>query len=250
MCRTIPCLLIFCLSALTACDESPTRPDHGDARLLSRPEGPTGTPTRGHSRLHLGGDRDGALYVPLDYTASRPAPMIVALHGAGGQSADWTPWQIEAQARGIVLLMPDSRLSTWDILYGKYGDDVSFIDQALAHVFARCSIDTDRMALMGFSDGASYALSLGVANGDLFSHLIAFSPGLLDLATARRGKPQIFVSHGTQDMILFASITRNGIVPRLQRWGHDVEYHEFGDGHIIPDEIASAALDWFAPPID
>ncbi len=33
----------------------------------------------------------------------------------------------------------------------------------------------------GFSDGASYALSLGVPNGDLFTHIVAFSPGFMRL---------------------------------------------------------------------
>jgi len=31
----------------------------------------------------------------------------------------------------------------------------------------------------GFSDGASYALSVGITNGDLFTHVIAFSPGFV-----------------------------------------------------------------------
>ena len=35
------------------------------------------------------------------------------------------------------------------------------------------------MCASGFSDGASYALSLGAANGDLFTHIAAFSPGFM-----------------------------------------------------------------------
>jgi predicted esterase len=54
-----------------------------------------------------------------------------------------------------------------------------YLDQALQHVFETYSIDPGRVGLGGFSDGASYALSLGVANGDLFSHIIAFSPGFM-----------------------------------------------------------------------
>lgn len=58
-----------------------------------------------------------------------------------------------------------------------FGPDVLYLNKALHHVFNRYSIDPSRLAVAGFSDGASYALSLGVANGDLFSHIIAFSPG-------------------------------------------------------------------------
>ena len=53
------------------------------------------------------------------------------------------------------------------------------MDQAVHHVFERYSIDPGRIGLAGFSDGASYALSLGVANGDLFTHIMAFSPGFM-----------------------------------------------------------------------
>jgi hypothetical protein len=53
----------------------------------------------------------------------------------------------------------------------------------------------------GLSDGASYALSLGLLNGDLFTHVIAFSPGFVAKGT-RRGNPQVFVSHGLRDQVL------------------------------------------------
>jgi len=51
------------------------------------------------------------------------------------------------------------------------------------------------VAIQGFSDGASYALSLGLTNGDLFTHVIAFSPGFAAPAE-QRGRPRIYVSHG------------------------------------------------------
>ena len=115
---------------------------------------------------------------------------------------------------------------------------------SLAHTFARCQINLAQIALLGFSDGASFALSLGTANGNLFSHLVAFSPGLLDLTTKRHGKPAIFASHGTCDQILLASLTRDGIVPRLRRWGHEVTFTEFNGGHELPPDILTDALDW------
>ncbi len=53
----------------------------------------------------------------------------------------------------------------------------------------------------GFSDGASYALSIGLTNGDLFTHVVAFSPGFASPVTYT-GKPPVFVSHGTHDEVL------------------------------------------------
>jgi phospholipase/carboxylesterase len=54
------------------------------------------------------------------------------------------------------------------VLVGGYGPDVEFIDRALGWVFDRLTLDTRRLAIMGISDGASCAFSLGITNGDPF----------------------------------------------------------------------------------
>ena len=56
------------------------------------------------------------------------------------------------------------------MLIGRYGSDIAFIDRALAQIFNRNAIDPSKVAIAGFSDGASYALSVGLTNGDLFTH--------------------------------------------------------------------------------
>ena len=106
---------------------------------------------------------------------------------------------------------------------GGYGPDVEFIDRALDWAFDRLTLDTRKLAITGFSDGASYALSLGITNGDLFTRVIAFSPGFMAPAT-RRGKPQAFVSHGTRDRVLPIGSCSRRIVPQLDHAGYRVRY--------------------------
>jgi phospholipase/carboxylesterase len=148
------------------------------------------------------------------------------------------------ESRNIVVLAPDSRGSTWDIAFGGFGEDVDFIDIALAYTFDRCVINPASIALGGFSDGASYALSLGASNGDLFSHLVAFSPGFYGPGTLR-GKPKIFVSHGTADPILPFSWTSTKLVPSLETQGYSVKFVQFAGGHAVPLTVATEAIDWF-----
>jgi phospholipase/carboxylesterase len=105
-------------------------------------------------------------------------------------------------------------------------------------------VDASRLAVGGFSDGASYALSLGVTNGDLFTHVIAFSPGFLAPA-GKHGSPALFVSHGTRDRVLPIDVCSRRLVPQARREGYRVEYREFDGGHAVPPEIARGALDWF-----
>ncbi len=216
-----------------------------DTHLTARPGTPTASATTGLSRLGIGGQRDGMLYVPLSYAPATPLPLFVALHGAGGSGSDWQSYADRAEARGFVLLAPDTRYWTWDVTGDTFGADVEFVDRALRFVFERCAIDPARVALAGFSDGASASLSLGLANGDLFTHLVGYSPGMVYLTSPAVGKPEIFVSHGTLDSMINVSVSRDGIVPYLRDAGYAVVYKEFYGGHTVPAEISEAALDWF-----
>ncbi len=218
----------------------------GGPRLTARPGSPTLTPTPGLSELGLATPRDGLLYVPESYSPETPAPLFIAFHGAGGAASNWESYYERAEERGMVFLATDSRGSTWDIIvFGGFGPDVTFLDQALEHTFERCRIDPARIAMGGFSDGASYALSLGVSNGDLLTHLIGYSPGFHTPSDPIVGTPRVYISHGTQDNILPVSISRDIIVPSFQNAGYDVTYEEFAGGHEVPAEISESALDWF-----
>jgi phospholipase/carboxylesterase len=216
-------------------------------RLLARPTPPpsdTAAPT-GLRPLGLGSGRDGLIYVPAGYRATEEAPLALMLHGAGGDARSGiSPFLNLADEAGLVLLAPESRGRTWDVLVGDYGPDVEFIDRTLKQTFDRLAVDAGRLAVEGFSDGASYALSIGLTNGDLFTHVIAFSPGFMAPA-AYTGKPPVFVSHGTHDEVLPIQETSRRIVPRLKRSGYEVRYREFDGPHTLPESVAGEALEWF-----
>lgn len=223
-------------------------PDGQSGRLLARPGGPASTgaqPAAGLHPLELGEGRDALLYLPEGYHAETPAPLAVMLHGAGGSAHHaLQPFLHHADAVGVILLAPSSRGRTWDLILGGYGADVARLDRALDEVFGRYAVDARHLAVGGFSDGASYALSLGITNGDLFTHLIAFSPGFAAPA-AQHGAPRVFVSHGTEDRVLPIAACSRSTVPRLQRAGYDIRYEEFEGGHTVPAPIAEEALRWF-----
>jgi predicted esterase len=196
--------------------------------------------------MMLGAARDSYLYVPVGYRAERSAPLILLLHGAGGHAQQGLELLRNlADATGVVLLAPASRERTWDLLIGRrFGPDVTIIDRALEQTFSRYAVDPTRLAIGGFSDGASYALSLGITNGDLFTHVLAFSPGFVAPA-GKTGLPRIFVSHGTRDGVLPIDRCSRRIVPELERGGYEVLYREFDGGHTISPDIALEAVGWF-----
>ncbi len=216
------------------------------ARLTARPLKTTEKTTvaPGTSRLGLGDRRDATLRVPNNVTGR--LPLMVLLHGAGGTADRMTQRLAPAiEASELVVLAPESRGQTWDAITLDFGPDIVFLDKALERVFATVAIDPERVTLAGFSDGATYALSLGLINGDLFPRLVAFSPGFLVEGQAH-GKPRIFVSHGTSDPILPIDHASRVIVPDLRKRGYDVTFREFDGVHEVPPAIATEALTWAA----
>jgi phospholipase/carboxylesterase len=196
--------------------------------------------------LRLGGRRHSYLYVPKRCDPAQPQPLVLLLHGAGGHAHDGLDiLRHAADDAGLILVAPASGAHSWDAITRRdFVTDLGLVDRALTQVFKHHAVDSSHLAIGGFSDGASYALSLGLANGDLFSHIMAFSPGFI-APIVPRGSPKIFISHGTKDEILPIVPCSRHIVERLRGADYSVTYTEFDGGHTIPPEVREFALEWF-----
>lgn len=227
--------------------EKPRSPAFFEGRLQVCPTPPTQTLRAGLHSLGLRQQRDGFLYIP-DHRLRHPAPLMLLLHGAGGDARQGLAMMRQlADEFGVILLSVDSCYTTWDVIQSDYGPDIAFVNRALEHTFDHCEISPTQLAICGFSDGASYALSVGLTNGNLFSHAIAFSPGFIPSANPV-GHPQIFISHGIHDRVLPIDRCSRAIVFRLKQEGHHVLYQEFDGGHIVPPGVAREAIAWFLQP--
>jgi phospholipase/carboxylesterase len=222
-------------------------PQPGSPVLKVRPgKRGTGPAPKGVTSLGLGGGRDGQLAVPGRYTPAEPLPLVLTLHGATMSGADMVRrlGPLADQA-GVILVAPDSREFTWDGIRGDFGPDIPVLERALESVWSRYAVDPRRISVAGFSDGATYALALGLANGGLFPRVAAFSPGFL-IPVPRAGRPRFFVSHGRQDEILPIDRCGRPVVRALRQAGYQVDFREFDGGHTVPPALATAALDQLA----
>ena len=202
-----------------------------------------GTP--GRFPLKLGDDRDGLVYVPPGYAPGKPMPLLMMLHGAGNTSLSVQYTFPFADEFGVIILAPDSRDErTWDGVLRSWGPDVEFMGEALAQTAQRYDIDRKKLGVGGFSDGASYALSFGISFGDQFTSVIAMSPGVMQ-PIAARGKPRIFISHGTSDPIMPIDVTSRTFVPKLKGLGYDVTYREYEGRHSPSPPVVREAFEWF-----
>ena len=220
----------------------------GPARLTSRLPNrslPTFEAKPGLRALQLGpAGRQVLLHVPPGLDEGAPGVLVLTLHGAGGNApAGLAPLRPLADAYRLLLLAPTAQGSTWDAVTSSWGPDIGRIDQALAEVFTSYRVDSKRLVVSGFSDGASYALSMGLANGDLFTHIIAFSPGFV-VPGPRVGTPAIYISHGRDDAVLPIERTTRRISPWLRKSGYPVVVHEFDGSHTVPPAIVEDAVRW------
>lgn len=187
------------------------------------------------------------LYVPE--TAERGAPVLLFFHGAGGSGRRELRAVVAAADQwGAVVVAPDSRGPTWDVIAQRdFGPDVEFADRALDAIASNLDVDFSRAAIGGISDGASYALSVGLCNGDLFPNVVAFSPGFV-VPPAPLGRPRIYISHGTRDPILPIDGCGRAISEGLAGAGYDVTFDEFDGGHTVPPLIAEHGFMWWLDP--
>lgn len=115
----------------------------------------------------LGGvERQFALYVP-DSAKADGAPMLVLLHGSGGEGS-WMIrlWQADADREGIILVAPNSLHNDgWRI----GPDGPQFVCAAADDIAGRYHADRRRIYLFGQSGGAVFALHLAMLESRFFA---------------------------------------------------------------------------------
>ena len=130
-------------------------------------------------------DMEYALYVPTGYNKDKKTPLIVALHGLGGNPQQFIRTRgltDQAEKRGYIVAAPMGYNPR-----GGYGISYPFLGKpdpanlaelsekdvmnVLAIVRKDFNIDPDRIYLMGHSMGGGGTWQLGIKNPDLFAAL-------------------------------------------------------------------------------
>lgn len=189
--------------------------------------------------------REAVLVVPDGLSTDTPLPLLVMFHGAGGEANRVLPHLVpHARARRFLLLAPQSMFPTWDVVIGGHGPDLQRLDRALSTVAAHFRLDPTRLAFAGFSDGGSYALSLGLTNGDVASHVIGLSAGFMN-TFSQAGAPRVFLGHGRADRQLPIETSAHPHAKRLLDSGYDLTLQPFDGDHVIVPWVVGRAIDFF-----
>ena len=141
--------------------------------------------------MHDGLSREYRMHVPRGYRRGHPMPLLVALHGGGGDM-DWQADDSKyglisaSERRGFIAVFPNGfsrlpggRLATWNAgrccgpARDRDVDDVGFIRAMVADVSRTLHVDRGRVYATGMSNGGMMAYRLACEAPDVFRAIAA-----------------------------------------------------------------------------
>jgi phospholipase/carboxylesterase len=211
------------------------------------------------------GPQRAALFTPDEIDPARRYPLLAVLHGAGRrEELLMKAYRDEAERRQALFLIPRSFHGTWDLITAATQGaeaaaaggapsgrpDLDFFEYAYDLIFRRYPIDAGRLGLLGYSDGASYALSVGLSNPELFRAVMGWAAGFVAIETEAAApgvrRPAVLVEYGTHDELFPFEQVAVPMREQLEAFGCNVTFRvDQGGRHWPSGSFQQEALDWF-----
>jgi phospholipase/carboxylesterase len=214
-----------------------------------------------HSFLNLSG-LVHCVRLPKEASLKNPAPVVVMLHGWGGdECAMWLFKRVVPAIAAIITPRAPIEFEHGSFIWFKYLNSGRQPDPASLHdSLAKLKhfltvlpdvypIDSDRLVLLGFSQGAAISNSLvltqfrqNIAGLVSLSSFIPDLPELSDQIDSLNSLP-VFITHGTCDEIVPVERARHGrdLYTRLKA---DITYREYSTGHKVHTDGMKALKQW------
>ncbi|MFT5697141.1 MAG: phospholipase/carboxylesterase [Myxococcota bacterium] len=202
--------------------------------------------------VHLeSGSASATLLTPTTIDPTRQYPLFTVLHGAGRQDEMLVKaCRDEPDRRDAFFLVPRSVETTWDLIVGGDRRDVDFLEYAYDLIYRRYPIDRARQVLIGYSDGASVALSLTISNPCIFDAALVWAAGFVMFDGTTVGptdpKPRIYLEYGTHDELFSYQQVALPMQENLTKAGYPVHFStDEGGRHWPSKRFQPNALDWY-----
>jgi polyhydroxybutyrate depolymerase len=153
--------------------------------------------------------RSYILHVPPQYDGKTPLPLVIALHGFGGDAAsfaNFTGFSKEADAEGFFVVYPQGLEGSWNAgsccrpSSQKIYDDVGFIQTVLAQLKSDLAVNDSRVYVVGESNGGMLAYRLACELPQDFAAIAAVSATSVVNESCNTTSPvSVMAVHGTAD---------------------------------------------------
>ena len=171
------------------------------------------------------------LFIPPQYDFEKPFPLVVALHGMGGDENSIFDaygagvFKREAARLGLIVVCPRGR----DTASMYMGDAEKDVLDVLAEVRRDLKIDANRIYLMGHSMGGYGTWSIAMRHPDIWAALGPIAGGGFPGGMAALKSIPEFVVHGDADKTVNVSMSRN-MVEAGKKLGAPITYIEVPGG--------------------
>ncbi|GAA0361726.1 hypothetical protein GCM10009092_27620 [Bowmanella denitrificans] len=192
-------ITLFTLSACSSSDKSGTSPSP------VAPESPDA------QTIQLG-DRTYLLALPDNFSQSKAYKLLLAFHGSGGDSAGMRSLsRFERHSSDYIVAYPKSKEVEWNegcdcnIAHRKGADDLGFIEQIIADIGQRYTIQEGEVYAAGFSQGALFAQNVACNLGHKVKAIAGVAAPMsrqLALSCAMQKPVSIMMVHGKADGVL------------------------------------------------
>ena len=196
-----------------------------------------------------GKPRSYFLYEPAGRKPDEKLPMILMMHGSGGDARMLVDhWRELAAKERIVLMGPQSLSGRgWDL-----GVDSPDFFQAVVELGVKeYGVDPRRVYLFGFSAGGHHTMSLAVLEPEYFAAAAVYAgvliPELHAVAEIAERRIPIVLVGGRRDNVVPPPYMED-TKARLNAWGWRTELHMLNNDHnyrVVSGEVNKRAWDLF-----
>jgi len=189
------------------------------------------------------------VYVPTTYDSSKSYPLVIALHGMGGDENSYFEaynkgeFKVVAEDRGYIVACPKGRKPA-SMYMGDAERDVMDVIEEMKRAYR---IDPDRIYLTGHSMGGFGTWSIAMNHPDVFAALAPVAGGVTNPANMSKIAhiPQIVV-HGDKDPTV--PIERSRVMVAMgKKLGVELKFIEVpgGDHGSVVAPTFKDVFEWF-----
>jgi phospholipase/carboxylesterase len=206
------------------------------------------------------------LHLPSDFDVAKKYPLLIGLHGRGGNSDNLSRRWTELGNQQVIFVSAEAPYSFPPTLFGKGAQfcwSPEHLDSAEWQRVDLLVVDAVRQIaltvanaypvkatyVLGFSQGAAYAYLSAILHPEMFCGVLAFS-GLFpaeqfsaEQLNKAAAQCRIFIAHGQGDMTVPIALSRNAS-NSLTTSGFSVTSKEFSGGHTLPLDVLREAVAW------